>query len=135
MAACSRSRCRRYGPQAEVRSPSSEVPSMTESGPRAQLITFRKAAVLDRRDTSKRERRSIVAQCHAVQGAEGIIRFEPRAAAVISDSIGMPPHLLLPVFDCRCQTISRPTTSDEQRMESRFSHEAGNSPNIRRFQS
>jgi hypothetical protein len=32
--------------------------------------------VLDHRDTSKRERRSIVAQRHAVQGAEGIPRFE-----------------------------------------------------------
>jgi hypothetical protein len=41
--------------------------------------------VLD--DTSKRERRSIVAQRHAVQGAEGIARSSARAAAEISGSI------------------------------------------------
>jgi hypothetical protein len=39
-------------------------------------IAFRKAAVLDRGDTSRRERRSTVAQRHAVQRAEGITRFE-----------------------------------------------------------
>ena len=49
---------------------------MTLIGSRAHRIAFRKAAVLDQRDTSKRECRSIVAQCHAVQGAEGITRFE-----------------------------------------------------------
>jgi hypothetical protein len=32
--------------------------------------------VLDHRDVSKRERSSIVAQRHAVQGAKGITRFE-----------------------------------------------------------
>src|ERR1700731_973288 len=84
-------------------------------GPRAHRIAFRKAAVLDHRDTSKRERRSIVAQRHAGQGAEGITASSARAAAVISDSNGIPPHLLLPPFDFRRQTISRPTTSDEQR--------------------
>ena len=49
---------------------------MTQSGPRAHRIAFRKAAVQDHGDTSKREHRSIVAQRHAVQGAEGITRFE-----------------------------------------------------------
>jgi hypothetical protein len=44
-------------------------------------------AVLDHRDTSKRERRSIVAQRHAVHGAEGITASSARAAAVISGSI------------------------------------------------
>jgi hypothetical protein len=48
----------------------------THSGPRAHRIAFRKVAVLDHRDTSKRERRSIVAQRHAAHGAEGITRFE-----------------------------------------------------------
>jgi len=43
---------------------------------RAHRIAFRKAAVLDHRDTAKRERRSIVAQRHTVQGAERITRFE-----------------------------------------------------------
>ena len=51
-------------------------PPSTQSGPRAHLSAFRKAAVLDHRDVSKRERSSIVAQRHAVQGAEGIARFE-----------------------------------------------------------
>ena len=50
--------------------------AVTQSGPRAHRIAFRKVAVLDHRDTSKRERRSIVAQRHAAQGAEGITRFE-----------------------------------------------------------
>jgi hypothetical protein len=59
----------------------------TQSGPRAHRIAFRKAAVLDHGDTSKRERRSIVAQSRAVQGAEGITRSSARAAGVISDSI------------------------------------------------
>ena len=57
-----------------------------------------------------------------------------RAAAAISDSIGIPPHLLLPAFDFRCQNISRLTTSDEQRMESRFNHEAREFAQIRRLQ-
>jgi hypothetical protein len=60
---------------------------LTQSGPRAHRIAFRKAAVLDHGDTSKRERRSIVAQSRAVQGAEGITRSSARAAGVISDSI------------------------------------------------
>jgi hypothetical protein len=50
--------------------------SLTKSGPRTHRIAFRKAAVLDHGDTSKRERRNIVAQRHAVRGAEGITRFE-----------------------------------------------------------
>jgi adenosylmethionine-8-amino-7-oxononanoate aminotransferase len=49
---------------------------VTHSGPRAHRIAFRKVVVLDHRDTSKRERRSIVAQRHAAHGAEGITRFE-----------------------------------------------------------
>src|ERR1700709_1238173 len=71
-----------------------------------------------------------VAQRHAVQGAEGAPASSPRAAAVTSGSIGIPPHLLLPTFDFRCQTMSRPTTSDEQRMESRFSQEAWELPKL-----
>ncbi len=106
-----------------------ESTRLTQTRPRAHRIAFRKAAALNHRDTSKRERRSIVAQRHAVQGAEGITASSARAAAVIGDSNGIPPHLLLPPFDFRCQTISGPTTSDEQRMGSRFSHEAGIRPN------
>jgi hypothetical protein len=34
----------------------------------------------------------------------------------------------------RCQTVSRPTTSDEPRIESRFSHEAREFAQFRRFQ-
>jgi hypothetical protein len=49
---------------------------VTHSGPRAHRIAFRKVAVLDHRDTSKRERRSIVGQRHADHGAEEITRFE-----------------------------------------------------------
>src|SRR5260370_39499948 len=61
-----------------------ESTRLTQSGPRAHRIAFRKAAVLNHRDTSKRERRSIVAQRHTVQGAEGITASSARAAAVIS---------------------------------------------------
>ena len=55
------------------------------------------------------------------------IRIRDRGAgAVVIDSAGIPPTLLLPTFDFRCQTqtIPKPTTIDEQRTESRFSHEA-----------
>jgi hypothetical protein len=83
--------------QAEVRSPSAELTSMTQSGPRAHLGVFRKAAA-------------------------------------ISDSIGIPPHLLLPTFEFRCQTISQPSMSDQQRMELRFSYEAREFAQIRRLQ-
>jgi integrase len=40
-----------------------------------------------------------------------------RAAAVISESIGIPPHLSLPPFDARYQSISRPPNT--QRREER----------------
>jgi hypothetical protein len=50
---------------------------LTQSGPRAHRIVSRTAAVPDHLDASKRERRSIVEQRRAVQGA----------AAAISDSI------------------------------------------------
>jgi hypothetical protein len=53
----------------------------------ARRIAFRKAAVLDHGDTSKRERRSIVAQRHAVQGAEWITRFERTYRGCNQDSI------------------------------------------------
>jgi hypothetical protein len=90
--------------------------------------------MLDHCDTSKRERSSIVVQRHAVQGAEGITRCERAPRLAISDSIGISPHLLLPPFDFRCQTISRSTTSGQQQMESRFSHKAREIAQIRRFQ-
>jgi ParB-like chromosome segregation protein Spo0J len=48
---------------------------LTQSGPRAHRIAFQKAAVLGHRDVAKRERKSIVAQRPAVQGAEGMARF------------------------------------------------------------
>jgi len=51
------------------------------------------------RDASKRERRRVVAQGDPVQCAEGITRA--RAAAVISEAIGIPPQLSLPPFDTR----------------------------------
>src|SRR5260370_27006732 len=107
-----------------------ESTRLTQSGPRAHRIAFRKAAALNHRDTSKRERRSIVAQRHAVQGAEGITASSARAAAVIGDSNGIPPHLLLPPFDFRCQTISRPTTSEWDRASATRREFA----QIRRFQ-
>jgi hypothetical protein len=111
-----------------------DLRSWTHSGPRAHRIAFRKVAVLDHRDTSKRERRSIVAQRHAAQGAEGITRFE-RTCRSCDERLHLnTPPLLLPPFDFRCQTISRPTTSDEQRMGSRFSHEAREFAQMRRFQ-
>ncbi|MGF6602771.1 hypothetical protein P3T23_007523 [Paraburkholderia sp. GAS448] len=49
----------------------------TQSKPRANLSALRKATLPGHRDTSKRERRSIVAQRHAVQRAVRITRFKP----------------------------------------------------------
>jgi len=53
------------------------------------------------------------------------IRDRP-AGAVVIGSAEIPPTLLLPTFDFRCQTrtIPQPATIDEQRMEPRFSREA-----------
>src|SRR5260370_6373838 len=69
------------------------------------------------------------------RGEGGITAAGARARAVVAASNAIPPQLLLPPFDFRCQTISRPTTSDEQRMGSRFSHEAGISPKLGGFKS
>jgi hypothetical protein len=49
---------------------------MTQSGPRAHRIAFRKAAVLDHRDTSKRERKSIVAHATRFKAPRDHPRFE-----------------------------------------------------------
>ena len=58
-------------------------------------------AELRHRDTSKRESRRVVAQGDSPQCAEGITAARARAAAVIIESIGIPPHLSLPSFETR----------------------------------
>jgi hypothetical protein len=52
-------------------------------------------AELRHRDASKHERRRVVVQGDSVQCAEGSPAASARAAALISECIGMPPHLSL----------------------------------------
>jgi hypothetical protein len=51
------------------------------------------------RGTSHESLGRVVAQGDPLQGAEGITPARARAAAVISESMGIPSHLSLPPFD------------------------------------
>ncbi len=58
-------------------------------------------AELRHRDASQRECRRVVAQGEPLQCAEGSPAASARAAAVISESIGISSHLSLPSFETR----------------------------------
>jgi hypothetical protein len=77
--------------------------------------------VVDHRDSSKRERRSIVAQRDAVQAAEGITRFERTRRGCNQRLDRNTATLVTRTIRFPVPNYPRPTTSDEQRTESRSS--------------
>ena len=84
-------------------------------GPKARAALRRRT--LRAHDTAKREGRCVFTQANPFQYAEEVTRGESRAAAVISESIGIPPHLSLPPFRCPALSASRTASTDsiEQR--------------------
>jgi hypothetical protein len=82
--------------------------SAGDDAPRADRGLFRTEGArrtshkrLRAQETAKREGRCVITQAIPFQYAEEVARGESRAAAVISESIGIPSHLSLPPFDAR----------------------------------
>jgi hypothetical protein len=94
---------------------------LTKVGPYAYRIAFRKADLVDHRDCSKRERRSIVAQRDADQDAEGITRFERTRRGCNQRFHRNTATLVTRTMRFPVPNYPRPTTSDERRTESRSS--------------
>jgi hypothetical protein len=67
----------------------------------AERLRPNEIAELRHRDAAQRERRRVVAQATRFNAPSGSPAASARAAAVISESIGIPPHLSLPPFDAR----------------------------------